>query len=130
MDELGIDILFSKALVCWNNAEVPMWQPQWLETEHLDEFENELFMMHDPESTDVDRIQRIIELKYSQADLPETVNKLEQLNQEEKSQLLNLLSKFEVLFDGTLGTWNCAPIKVQLKDQNFTLVHARAYPVP
>ena len=39
MDKLNIDILFSKSSVCWDNAEVPMQQPQWLETEQLDDFE-------------------------------------------------------------------------------------------
>ena len=34
-----------------------------------------------------------------------------------------------MLFDGTLGTWDCKPVELQLKDPNYTPVHAKAYPV-
>jgi hypothetical protein len=45
------------------------------------------------------------------------------------SKLLALLSKFEDLFNGTLGKWNKAPVKLELK-ADATLYHARPFPIP
>ena len=52
------------------------------------------------------------------------------LSQEEQSKLLQLLKKFENLFDGTLGTWNTTPVDIELKDPNVKPYHAKPYPVP
>ena len=43
--------------------------------------------------------------------------------------MFNLLSKFEVLFDGTLGKWNLGQYDIELKldDKPY---HARSFPVP
>ena len=69
MKELGIDLNFSTCTMHWDNAEIQMQEPDWLNTEKIDEFEKELFMVHDPETTDADRIQRILDMKYSKANL-------------------------------------------------------------
>ena len=116
MFELGINILFSKCSICWDNAEVPMQQPEWLNKEHVDEFENKLFMMHDPASTDDEKIQKILDMTCTQADLPEVVKKWMTQKQIKKKQLLKVLQKFEECFDGTLGCWNCRTIELELKD--------------
>ena len=42
---------------------------------------------------------------------------------------INLLSKYEDLFDGTLGQWTEAPYDVKLRKE-ATPYHARAYPIP
>ena len=38
------------------------------------------------------------------------------LNDGEHYRLLNILKKFEDLFDGTLGMWNNTPIYLELTD--------------
>ena len=38
------------------------------------------------------------------------------LNSKESYRLLTLLSKFEDMFDGTLGWWNNTPVDLELKD--------------
>ena len=113
--ELGIDLQFSKASIIWDNAEITMQQPGWFETNNVDSFEEELFMAHDPESTDADRIQRIIDLKYKEADLPSVVAEAKDLSPKQQQQLLEVLQKFEVGFDGTLGDWQCEPVDIELK---------------
>ena len=37
------------------------------------------------------------------------------MSPEEKTKLKCLLFKYEELFDGTLGTWNTEPVKLDLK---------------
>jgi hypothetical protein len=42
---------------------------------------------------------------------------------------LALLTKFEDLFDGTLGKWNEEPVKLELKE-GATPYHARPFLIP
>ena len=46
-----------------------------------------------------------------------------------KNKLLELLKKFEPLFDRTLGHWRTKPVSFQLKD-GVTPYHGRAFPIP
>ena len=87
-------------------------------------------MVHDPETTDADRIQRILDMKYSKANLETMVKQIKHLNNEAQERLLNVLKKFEHLFDGTLGEWKTAPVELELKDPNCKPYHAKPYPVP
>ena len=114
----------------WDNAEVLMQSPDWLDSANIDSFEAELFMAHDPDTTDAERIQKILDLKYSKANLKEIVKELDHLSKDQQKQLLGVLNKFESLFDGTLGTWNTKPVELELKDPDCKPVHAKPYPVP
>ena len=107
-----------------------MQDPDWLESKNLDNFEQKLFMVYDPETTDAERIQKILDLKYSQADLQQVVQELKQLTLEQQSQLLKTLRKYEALFDGTLGTWKTEQVELELKGPNCAPFHAHPYPVP
>jgi hypothetical protein len=95
-----------------------------------DTLENEIFFMHDPDTTEAARIQSIIDLKYSPQDINAIVAECVHLTQKERNGLKNFLTKFEPLFDGTLGTWNTDPIDLDLKDEDTKPFHARPYPVP
>ena len=61
---------------------------------------------------------RILDAKYEKADLNEVITKQHQrhLTTTEYDRLLQVLKKFEDLFDGTLGTWNTNPAEFELKD--------------
>ena len=84
---------------------------------------------HDPE-TDAKRIQDTIESKFCPADLEQIVAECTHLEKKEQRQLLDLLQKYEELFDGTLGTWKTDPIELELKEPNVKPYHAKPYPVP
>jgi len=107
-----------------------MQEPVWLEGKNVDKFEQEMFLIHDPDTTDTERIQRILDMNYNKADLQAVVDKLDNLNQQQQQKLLQVLQKFEPLFDGTLGCWNCKPVELELKDPHCKPVHAKPYPVP
>ena len=76
-------------------------------------------------------MRRILDVKYKKADLNEVMNKQCQkhLTATEHHALLQLLNKFEDLFDGTLGTWNTTPVYLELKD-DVKPVCSQPYPVP
>jgi hypothetical protein len=130
LDELGINFLFSENLMEWDNATTPMLDPEMFCTDFIDELEQEILYMHDPDTTEADRIQEILKAKYCKADLHNLVKDCDQITKEEQEKLLALLQKYEHLFDGTVGTWKTAPVELHLKDPNCAPFHAKAYPVP
>ena len=130
MHSLGINLLFDTAEITWDNAKVHMQPPEVLAGDWVETLEQEILFAHDPDTTDAERIQDIIESKYTPADLSKIVEECTHLNLKEQKQLLQTLQKFEDLFDGSLGTWKTEPIQLELKDPNCKPYHARPYPVP
>ena len=130
MHSLGINLLFDTAEISWDNAKVHMQHSEILRGDWVDTLEQELLYAHDPDTTDAERIQGIIESKYTPADLSKIVEECTHLEKGEQKQLLRLLQKYEDLFDGSLGTWKTAPIQLELKDPNVKPYHAKPYPVP
>jgi hypothetical protein len=131
LDELGMDFLFSQNLMQWDNATVPMRHPEWLTDDLIDEYEEEIYSMHDPETTEAERIQEILDGKYTPADLEKVVEECAHLTKDEQGKLLQLLQKYESAFDGSLGAWDTDPIDLELKDpDNEQLYHAKPFPVP
>ena len=126
MQELGMDLLFSSNQVRWDEKLIPMRDPKELNLGQLDKLEQEVFKL-DP--IDEDLIARVTAEKYSAADLPKEVSKIEHLSGDEKSQLLKLLHKYKSLFDGSLGKWNTSPVDLELKE-GAQPYHGKPYPVP
>ena len=59
----------------------------------------------------------ILDAKYSKADLQSVVrDKCKHLSADQQKKLLQLLKKYESLFDGTLGDWKTKPVSSQLKE--------------
>ncbi len=60
---------------------------------------------------------RIQYAKYSKADLQSVVrDNCKHLSANHEQKLLQLLKKYELLFDGTLGDWKTKPVSFQLKE--------------
>jgi hypothetical protein len=118
------------AEISWDNAKIHMQLPEMLRSNWVDTLEQELLYAHDPDTMDAERIQGIIESKYTPADLSKIVEECTHLKKAEQKQLLKLLQKYEDLFDGLLGTWKTVPIQLELKDPNAKPYHAKPYPVP
>ena len=131
LEELGLKFLFDTQMMEWDNASTPMLNPdQFDQEETLEVLEKELLYMHDPDTTEAERIQTILNAKYCKADLNQLVQECTTLSKEEKQKLLTLLQRYEQLFDGTVGTWNTDPVDLTLKDPSCKPYHAKAYPVP
>ena len=129
LHEVGIDFLFSEGLMTWDNVTVPMKSPEMLEDLCIDELEQELLFIHDPTTTDAERIKKILDTKYAPADLQTIVEECNHLQTDERKKLLALLSKFKPIFDGTLGHWKTEPVDLELKDPNGKPFHTKPYPV-
>jgi hypothetical protein len=86
----------------------------------------------EPKSTELatQRIVRILDAKYENANLPDIgENERSHHNPTEKLKLLELITEFEDLFDGTLGEWKTEPVSLELKEGSIPY-HGRAYPIP
>ena len=128
--ELGIIMDFSTASVTWDNAYINMQDPRLFQEMDLNQYEQEFFMMYDPETTEADRIQMILELKYSPENLNKEVEKIPQISPHQKGKILDLLNKYKHLFDGKLGHWKTDPVDLILKEPQSVPVYQKPYPVP
>jgi hypothetical protein len=88
LHSLGINLLFDTAEISWDNAKIKMQNPEMLEGNWVDVLEQEILYAHDPDTTDADRIQEIIESKYTPADLNKIVEECTHLDKAEQRQLL------------------------------------------
>eukprot|EP00804_Cyclotella_cryptica_P007671 CCRYP_015255-RA/>CCRYP_015255-RA protein AED:0.41 eAED:0.49 QI:0/0/0/1/0/0/2/0/541 len=89
-------------------------------------------MIHEPRSTEeaTQHVVHILDAKYEKADLQSVVdNNCPHLSLQDQNKLLELLRKYDDLFDGTLGDWNTEPVSFELKE-GVKADHGRAYPVP
>ena len=62
----------------------------------------------------MDHIKWILEATYEKAGLKTITAECKHLNIEECKSLLTLLTKYESLFDGTLGFWNHEEYNIEL----------------
>ena len=86
----------------------------------------------EPQSTQdaTKRVTRILDANYKKADLQSIVtDKCKHLSADQQKKLLQLLTNYESLFDGTLGDWKTKPVSFQLKE-GISPYHGRAFPVP
>jgi hypothetical protein len=86
----------------------------------------------EPQSTQdaTNSATRILDAKYSNAYLQSVVrDNRKHRGADQQKKLLQLLKKYELLFNGTLGYWKTMPVSFQLKE-GVSLYHGQAFPVP
>jgi hypothetical protein len=75
------------------------------------------------------RATQILDTKYNKADQGLVVrDNCKHLKVDQQKKLQQLLMKYELLFDGTLGDWKTKPVSFQLKECACPY-HSRAFPV-
>jgi hypothetical protein len=73
---------------------------------------------------------RILDAKYKKADLQSVVqDNCKHLSANQQKKLLQLLKKYELLFDGTFGDWKTKLVSFQLK-KGVSPYRGQAFPVP
>ena len=133
MEKLGIVLDFKAKTITIDEIILPMKNIERLTNESKVQRAWALSnaLAHEPISTELatQRAVKILDANYKKADLQTVTENCEHLNSVEKDKLLELLKKFEQLFDGTLGHWRTKPVSFQLKD-GVTPYHGRAFPIP
>src|SRR5688572_3881459 len=93
LEALGINFIHSTNLMEWDNASTPMLDPELFDQDNLDELAQELLYKHDPDTTEAERIQEILDAKYCKADLAKLSQECDQLGKADQQKLLKLLQK-------------------------------------
>ena len=76
------------------------------------------------------RATKILDANYKKANVTEYLDEeCAELTVKQRQQLENILTKYEILFDGGLGKWNRDPVSFNLKP-NAKLVQSRPFQVP
>jgi hypothetical protein len=133
MKELGIVLDFKRKTVTIDEIILPMRNINSLNrTRTKAAWAHNNTRAQEPQSTEeaTQRMVRILDAKYEKADLQAVVrDNCSHLNPIQQGKLLELLTEFEPLFDGTLGDWRTEPVSFQLKE-GVKPYHGRAFPVP
>ena len=88
----------------WDNAAIP-WRD-------IDSTAKDVFALSQhnaPFNVETKRMKRILDAKYSKADIKAISESSTHLDPQERNELCTLLKNYESLFDGNLGTWHGKP---------------------
>jgi hypothetical protein len=133
MRELGIILDFKKQVITIDEIELPMQSIKEMPTSKKKALKltNSLANSKEPKSTEeaTKHVVRILDATYKKADLQAIAKGCTHLSSEEQNMLLELLTNYEPLFDGTLGAWKTTPVSFELKE-GAKPYHGRAFPIP
>ncbi len=133
MKEYGIILDFKDKMITVDEVKLPMRNINYLQgssTIHVLRLNHSLAMESQSTQDATKHVTWILEAKYQKADLQSIVkDKCKHLSADEQKKLLQLLTKYELLFDGTFGNWKTKPVSFQLKE-GVSPYHGRAFPVP
>ncbi len=120
MDELGIILDFKNKMMTIDEIELPMQSINHMPNSNHKALAltSSLASSKEPKSTKeaTNRVVRILDANYKKANLQEVVDTCTHLSPEDKNMLLELLTEYEPLFDGTLGAWKTMPVFFELKE--------------
>ncbi len=133
MKKYGIILDFKDKMITVDKVKLPMQNINYLQgSSTLSALKLNLSLATEPKSTQeaTKRVRRILDAKYQKADLQAIVkDKCNHLSADQQKKLLQLLQKYESLFDGTIGDWKTKLVSFQLKE-GVSPYHGQAFPVP
>jgi hypothetical protein len=134
MKNYGIILDFKGKMITVDEVNLPMQNINYLQgSSTLCALRLNHSLAMKPQSTQdaTKRVTRILDAKYQKADLQSIVrDNCKYLSTNQQKKLLQLLKKYEPLFDGTLGDWKTKPVSFQLKEGVSPCHGGRAFPVP
>jgi hypothetical protein len=133
MKKYGIILDFKDKMITDDEVKLPMQNINYLQgSSTLCALKLNHSLAMEPQSTQhtTKRVTRILGAKYKKADLQTIVrDNCKHLSADQQKKLLQLLKKYELLFDSTLGDWKTKLVSSQLKE-GVSPYHGQAFPVP
>jgi hypothetical protein len=133
LKKYGIIVDFKDKMITVDEVKLPMRNINYLQgssTLHALKLHHSLAMELQSTQDATKRVMRILDAKYKKADLQSTVqDNCKHLSTNHQKKLLQLLKKYESLFDSTLGDGKTKPVSFQLKE-GVSPYHGRAFSVP
>ena len=121
---LGIYIHGTDMTIHWDDAAIP-WSDIYSTTNNV----FALSQYNAPLNSEKKRMKRILDVKYSKADIKTIAESSAHLDHQERNELYTPFQKYECLFDGNLGTWNGRHYDIKLKP-DAEPYHEKHFPVP
>jgi hypothetical protein len=133
MKKYGIILDFKDKMITIHEVKLPMQNIKYLQSSStLRALKLSYSLAMEPHSTQdaTKRVTWILYAKYKKADLQLIVrDNCKHLSADQQKKLLQLLKKYESLFDGTLGDWKTKLVTFQLRE-GVSPYHGQAFPVP
>jgi hypothetical protein len=132
MSQIGIILNFDKQIMMWDESTMKI--KEYEDLLDINAPINEFYWHEEIYESQVlieasSHLKKILDVKYEPADLDKIARNCDYLTDNEQTQLLSLLHKYQHLFDGSLGTWNDKPYDIELKP-DAKPYHSRPFPVP
>ncbi len=118
MKKYGIILDFKDKMITVDEAKLLMQNINYLQgSSTLSALRLNHSLAMEPQSTQDATVTWILDAKYQKADLQSIVrDNCKHLSTYQQKKLLQLLTKYESLFDGTFGDWKTKPVSFQLKE--------------
>jgi hypothetical protein len=120
MKEYGITLDFKDKMITVDEVKLPMQNINYLQgssTLRALRLNHSLAMEQQSTQDATKRVTQILDAKYQKADLQSIFrDNCKHLSTNQQKKLLQLLTKYKLLFDGTLGDWKTKPVSFQLKE--------------
>ena len=97
-------------VIHWDDSSI-LWRD-------IDSTTNNVFALSQhnaPLKSETKRMKRILDAKYSKADIKTIAESSTPLDLQERNELYTLLKEYECLFHGNLGTWHVKTYDIKLK---------------
>ncbi len=132
MKNNGIILDFKDKMIPVDEVKLPMQNINYLQgssTLRALRLSHSLAMEPQSAQDATKRVTQILDAKYQKADLQSIVrDNCKHLSADQQKKLLQLLKKYELLFDEPLGNWITKPVSFQLKE-GVSPYHGQAFPV-
>ncbi len=132
MKKYSIILDFKDKLITVDEVKLPMQNINYLQgysTLRVLKLKHSLAM--EPHSTQdtTKHVTQILDAKYKNAELQSIVrDNCKHLSADQQKKLLQLLKKYDLVFDSTLGYWKTKPVSFQL-NEGGSPYHGQAFPV-
>ena len=128
---LGRDVLRELSLVIDSHVETVCWNESVIDIKPPDCTQETSYFLNDSAkiAEDTERMSKILDAKYTPADLRKVANTNAHLTNNQKEKLYALLSQHEPLFDSTMGKWEGNPYDMELY-KGAKSDHKNPYSIP
>jgi hypothetical protein len=121
MKKFGIILDFKDKVITIDEVKLPMQNINYLQgssTLRALKLNHSLAMELHSTQDATKRVTQILDAKYKNADLQSFFrDNCKNLSANQQKKLMQLLKKYELLFDGTLGDWKTKPVSFQLREE-------------
>ena len=132
MLKIGLDTKFSNKTTVWMDREIAMKSPRFWENPTamyqslISDGDDDGVDIEEP--VDCDCFDNMMDAKYEKVDPVDVAKSQTHLTVSQQKDLSEVLSKYDTLFDGTLGRYPHKKLHLQLQD-GAVPVHHKAFPV-